>query len=511
MNKNFSEKDISKIAKGGGITLIGSLIGKVIFFLSQIIIARFLGIEQFGLYALGFTVVKICEIISKFGLHTGGMRFVSIYKDENPNKLKGVLISAILLSLLNGLIIGGVLFLFSKSISNSIFHKPELAPVLQLFSLSIVFVTALNVSSSLLRGFHTTKYTVYTTDIIQPVSNLILIIFFSLIGFKLNGVISAFTLSHFFAFIMAVFYLANLFPEFKNKLLSPIYNVKELLVYSFPLLFVGILHYFLIWTNVLLLGALSTTSNVGLYQAASQFPFIMALFLAAMTSIYGPVAANLYHKKEMDRFSNIFKTTTRWVSYLTLPIFLFLVFSAKELMTLFGKEYIQTGHVILVILSFGQLIDCISGSNSVTLTVTNRQKLELLNSLITVTIGVLLSYFLIGKYGALGAAISSSITLLLVNLIRLGEIQALYKTNPFSFPILKYLLPFGIAAVILLLFNSMNLNMNYIFLLVIKICLIFIVFIAYLIKGNILTAEDLLIYNKTKKLILKTWKRNVER
>src|SRR3989304_5040762 len=130
MNSNFSEEDIKKVAKGTGTTLIGSIVGGGFNFLSQIMIARVLGVEAFGLYALGYAAVRICEIIAKLGLDTGGMRFVSIYKSENPSKLKGVLISSTGISLLSGTLIGLILYLSSGEISQKIFRKPEITETL---------------------------------------------------------------------------------------------------------------------------------------------------------------------------------------------------------------------------------------------------------------------------------------------------------------------------------------------------------------------------------------------
>src|SRR4030043_714393 len=121
MSNNFSEEDIKKVAKGTGTTLIGSFAGGGFNLLSQILIARFLGVEAFGLYALGFAAVKMCEIFARLGLHKGGMRFVSIYKDDNPAKLKGVLVSAIGITILNGILIGGILYLSSDWIAQNIF------------------------------------------------------------------------------------------------------------------------------------------------------------------------------------------------------------------------------------------------------------------------------------------------------------------------------------------------------------------------------------------------------
>src|SRR4030042_3121413 len=160
MNSNFSEEDIKKVAKGTGTTLIGSFAGGGFNFLSQIMIARVLGVEAFGLYALGFAAVRICDIFAKRGLSTGGMRFVSIYKDESKSKLKGVLISSTGISLLNGVLLGTILYFSSDFFAQKIFHKPELTESLRLFAMSIPFISGISVVSSLLLGFQNTKYNV---------------------------------------------------------------------------------------------------------------------------------------------------------------------------------------------------------------------------------------------------------------------------------------------------------------------------------------------------------------
>lgn len=454
MSESFSEEDVKKVAKGAGTTVIGSSIGKGLLFVSQIIIARLLGVEAFGLYALGFAAVKICEIVARVGLNTGGMRFVSIYKDDNPSKLKGILLSATCISLLNGALIGIILYFSSNWIALNIFKKAELAEVIQLFAFSIPFIAGMTVVSSLLQGFHTTKYTVYTRDIIQPAANIFLVAGFYYAGFKLQGVIYAFILSHLLALIAGVLYFRKLFPQFIKKDIKPVFELKNLISYSIPLLFVGFLQYFLSWTDTLMIGFLGSTKDVGIYRAASQVPFIMTLFLSATNSIYAPMAADLYQKKEMLRLSGIFKTTTRWVIYITVPIFLFLLFSAKEVMMLFGKEYADSGYMVLIILSFGQLVNCVTGGVGYTLTMTGKQRIELLNSVNIVVVNVLLNYFLIPHYGAIGAAISTSASVSTINMLRLLELKRLYGLNPFSNKMVKAMVFFLTAGIFVFMTKS---------------------------------------------------------
>jgi O-antigen/teichoic acid export membrane protein len=496
MNNNFSEEDIKKVAKGTGTTLIGGIAGGGFNFLSQIMIARFLGVEAFGLYALGFAAVKICEIFAKLGLNSGGMRFVSIYKDDSKSKLKGVLISSTGISLLNGVLLGTILYFLSDFFAQKIFHKPELTESLRLFAMSIPFISGISVVSSLLLGFQNTKYNVYINNFFQPLTNITLIICFYYYGFRLSGVIYSFILSHIISFIIAIFYLNKLSPEIKNLDIKPIFEIKSLISYSIPLLFLGFINYFLSWTDTLMLGFLSTTTDVGIYRAASRVPFIMTLFLGATNSLYAPLVADLYNKGEMQRLANIYKSTTRWVTYAVVPVFVFILFSPKEIMMVFGKEYIETGYIVLIIFSFGQLISCIVGGAGYTLIMTGRQNIQLLISVASVVMNVALNIILIPRYGSIGAAIATSISIAFANITKVILVFSYIKAHPFNAHFFKFASFSIIAVIALLILNNYFLSFpKFSFgIKAFEVLLIFSVFF-YFVK---LEAEDKFIFDKIR-------------
>jgi O-antigen/teichoic acid export membrane protein len=432
MQQGHLNGDVEKVAKGAGTTLIGSASGKIIFFLTQLLVSRIIGVEAFGLYALGIATIKACEIISRLGLNVGGMRFVSIYHEVEPQKLKGTAILATGLSALSGVGVGVILYLSSNWISERIFDKPELAESLRWFAYSVPFVASMTVLVSLLQGFKTTKYTVYVRDLFQPLLNMVLTLLFLYLGLGLSGVILSFTLSNMIALFLGFFYLAKMFPGFRNHQLKPIYEFRHLLLYSLPLLFIGFLHYFLVSTDTLMIGMFGSTRDAGIYRAASQLPLAMTIFLFASNSIYAPIIADLHLKKETERLSKLFKATTRWVSYVVLPMFLIIVFSSSDLMRLFGEEYVRGGAQVLIILSLGQLINCITGGVGYTLTMTGRQIVELYFELLLVALNILLNLWLIPKFGVVGAAISSSTAVGSVNVLRTAAVYKIYKIHPFS-------------------------------------------------------------------------------
>src|SRR3972149_2223011 len=507
MNSNFSEEDIKKVAKVTGTTLIGSIVGGGFNFLSQIMIARVLGVEAFGLYALGYAAVRICEIIAKLGLSTGGMRFVSIYKDESKSKLKGVLISSTGISLLNGVLLGIILYFSSDFIAQKIFHKTNLTEALQLFALSIPFVSSMGVASSLFLGFHTTKYTVYARNFVQPVTYIFLIIFFYFNGFRLDGVIYAFILSHVVAFIVCILYLKKIFPEFFSKYVTTDYEFKNLISYSIPLLFLGFLHYFLSWTVILVLGFLGSTKDVGIYRAASQVTNLMTIFITAVGSIYAPLVSEMFYNGEKKRMESIFKVTTRWIYLIVLPLSLILIFSSRGVMSVFGADFIEEGALVLIILTVAQFVNCVTGGVGYTLTMTGKQKLELINSVGLVIVNIVLNIVLIPKYGSVGAAIATAISVISINLFRLIEVYIIYQIHPYSKSYIKILVP-AIISVLLILCVHL-LRVQYMWNAIINILIVSLSFITYMKIAGLDDEESYILNLLKQKFSLKLRKVNV--
>lgn len=445
------EKDVKKVAKGVGTSFIGSVTGRCFWFVCQVIIARFFGAEIFGLYILGLIVLKITELLSRLGLHSGAMRFISIYRKDDPGKVKGTIISAILISFITGIIMGGIAFVFAGYISVNIFHKIELTDIIKTFALCVPFMATMMVVATASRGFHTTKYFVITKDIVQTSVNLVLIILFILLGLGIFWIISAYIISHAIALLVGLCLIAKQFPEIRERALKPVYEIKRLLSYSIPLLFNGFLQFLLMWTATIMLGYMMSSTDVGIYRAASQIPILLVLVLTASQSIYAPAIAEMHHLGQMKRLERIFKTTTRWTFFIALPVAIILIFSAREIMAIFGSIYIVAGTPVLIILVIAQLINCLTGGVMSTLNMTGKQHIEMSNSFAMVAINIMLCYFLIPMYGCLGAAFATALSIGAINLVRLLEVYLLYKIHPYNIEYV-YGIVSGVLSVVILYF-----------------------------------------------------------
>ncbi|MEK6647639.1 MAG: flippase, partial [Candidatus Firestonebacteria bacterium] len=339
-------------------------------------------------------------------------------------------------------------------IAELVFHKPGLKDVIKTFAPCVPFMGTMLVIAFASQGFHTTKYTALIKDIIQPAANIVLTILFLYLGFGIAWIITAFTISYAIALLIGFYFITKQFPGIKKKTTKPVYETKNLLRYSVPLLFGGFLYFLLFWTDTIMLGYMKSSADVAIYRAAAQIPAFLTLLLMAFDSIYAPVIAEMHHLGQIERMGHIFKTTTRWGFLLALPVTIVIVFSSGEIMAIFGTDYIESGKPVLMILACAQFVNCATGGVATTLNMTGKQRVEMYNSLVMVAINIAMNCFLIPKYGCLGAAIATGASIGVINLVRLVEVYFLCKIQPYNMNYIHWIMCGAIASIVLYIFDK---------------------------------------------------------
>ena len=427
-----------KLAKGAGLSFAGQIISTAFKFFTQISLAWLLGAKLFGIYTLGLVIYQVGDMFARIGLEIGAVRYVSIhYGSGDKQRLKGVLLQAIGLPFINGIVLGTAIFLGSDVIAQRVFNNPELVPIIRMFAIAIPFGASMTTGVFATTGFHTTKYRVCIWDILVPSINLLLAILLCTIGWQLWGAGMAWLLALILGLAATLYSIGNIFPEIVSKNIKPIFESKQLLKFSLPLSFGTFLWFFLIWTDLLLLGYFRTASEVGIYRAASQTAFLMILFTRSFVTIFTPMIATLYSQGKQEEVGKLFRTTSRWNFALTLPLFLILVIASKDLLSLFGAEFVS-GALPLTILAAGQLARSGAGGFSMhMLTMSGHQYLKLYGDLALAIINVTLNILLIPHWGLIGAAVATATSIAGVKLFQIMQVQIVLGFQGYDWIFLK--------------------------------------------------------------------------
>lgn len=428
--------ELTTVAQGAGVTFAGKLSHAVLQNIYAIVIARILGVNFFGLLMLGMTIVNFAGVIGRLGLESGVVRFVSLYNGiGDKRRVKGTVVQSLKYSFAASIVLAVILFLTAEPLLAKLFHKPEMAGIIKALAVSIPFFSLMMIALSSTQGFKKMKYMVYSRNFFWPISNLLLVIIFYSLGFKLYGVIAAHIITVFFAAALSLFFLMKTFPEIKNT--ESISQNRELFRFSIPLLFVIFLNFIIMWTDTLMLGYFTSSKDVGIYNAAMRIALQTSMILVSFNAIFAPVLSDLYNRKEIQKLKNLYKVVTKWIYSISFPLFLLFLLLSEEILLLFGQEF-GAGWLPLVILALAQLINAGVGSAGWILVMSGNQDLVMYNSIGISLLNIYLNYILIPMYGIVGAAIASGLSIAIFNIIMLLEVYLLLKIHPYS---RKYIKP----------------------------------------------------------------------
>jgi len=432
MEENVNES-LKKVAKGTAIAFVGMLIYILLEFITRVIIARNTTQDEYGVFSIGFVLLYFFVIASCLGLTGGAARYIAYFRGKGENnKVKGVISSTVQLSVIASLFCFS-LFFFSADFLTALFHL-EQTSVLKIFALAVPFFVAIEILASIFLGFDRVHEKVYFRDVLMNMLKVSFIAFVIVLGYSFLEIIYAYLLSIVIASIVFIIYAVKKLPL---KKISADPAMKDLLLFSLPLLATSILSIIILRMDTLMLGYFKTAAIVGLYNAAHPISQLITVFLMSLAFIYLPIASQLYSKNLMGEIRRNYAILTKWIFSATLPFFLIIfLFPEVILDFFFGSAYVNA-RFTLQILSIGMFIHVFLGPNAVTLIVIGRTKLNMIDDLIGAITNITLNLFLIPTLGIIGAAIASAISLAVINALKSVQIFQMHKIHPFTKNYLK--------------------------------------------------------------------------
>lgn len=451
MMKVLEITEIEKTVRSTGLIVIGKIFAFPINFFTNIIIVRLLGAQTYGAFVLAGVVINVGRILSTGGLRRGVLRFVSFYRGQGrPERVIETIVSATFIVSVISTLVTIFLYFLAKPIAIGIFHNRGLVIVIQILAFSLPFSAVAAIWLGTIQGF-------------KEIGDLVLVGIFSsliylgfigilfLLGWSLVGFLVVCVLNAAMSCLLAFFFLKkNDLTWEKARFFC--FN-RELVNFSLPLLLVNFVNLFLYRTDMLMLGYFKTVSDVGIYSVAFRISLIILFPLNAFRPIFGPMISEFFGRNEVRKAEELFKMATKWSLSLTMPVFLFIVLYPRHVLSIFGPHFV-VGTSVTVILGLVQFINCSVGPTGGMITMSGHPKINMMNSIMLLCCNIVLNYLLIPRYGLLGAATATGISIVAVNMIRIVEVYSLLKFHLYDTSFIKPLLAGVISFVVI--FASKN-------------------------------------------------------
>ncbi len=162
-----------------------------------------------------------------------------------------------------------------------------------------------------------------------------------------------------------------------------------------------------------LLGLFTTMNYVAYYNIGARIARMARIFPAQLIPPVAPVATEFKTRSDEEKLTQLYADTTRYLTLVTLPIMLFICVSSDLLVHAWIGQPIPRAYQILQILVVGQLVNLTFSApgNSITPNI-GIPRIQMFEGLIALGINLVLSYLLIRFMGGLGAAIGSTVAVI---------------------------------------------------------------------------------------------------
>lgn len=512
-NETALDKSLKLIVKTSFIVLVGLILSKVLGYTYRIIIARYFGPEEYGIFSLANVILGFFIALFGLGLSEGIIRFTALYRGEGKkDKIKYLFRWSSKLLAISGIIGAIVLFLTSNYLSINLFHNAGLIYYLRVFSILTLISLLVQPFLSLLRGYEKIAVYSFYFNIFQNVIKVISLILMVWIGFKSKSI----ALSNLIAisFMLVGLYLAsrvnigevftkfNLTPESKKEIRAQVSG------YSLPLMFFSILSLIFYWVDTFSLGYLKSAVEVGVYNAAVPIAMLLFVIPEIFMQLFFPLISKEYGRNNRQLITQLSKQVTKWISIASFPIFILLfLFPGAALNLLFGSQFLGAEMALRILLLSAILTTTFTVSQQL-LSMAGKSKTILISMIIATIINLLLNQILIpiktlwfidnatGINGAAAATLISNLIFLTLIFIQSYKYTLIL---PFRKKIINVFFSSILALIpLLVLRNLMQINLYSIALM----CMTFVlVYVLLLFLTKSLDIHDIEILKKIKSKI----------
>lgn len=380
---------------------IGSLINGASLLVLNIVLARALSKESFGIFSLSVLALSSMAEISDFGLNLGLLRFAPYYiATDQTDKLKQLVktIWRWRVTLTWALTVGGIVF--SYPLAKYLFGQAKIASYLAYSFLGIGGVILLGFLATFLQS----KQRFFYQASIQSLKGFLRLAIVVILA--IFGVNNLFAYLSVYIFVPWILFLTNfgVFPE-KFRQVQIDQEVKrnlhsQLAKFSFWLTissFMGIAGGKL---DQVMISHYLGLADVAVFTVAWQLIQVFPVLSGSIASVLMPKISRLKNKTELVAFV---KRVFKWMLVGTIGI-AFLIYPSQYLINfLFGQQYVAAMPVYLI-LAYSLLLNILAIPFSTTVVVFNRTHIMAVAAFFQAVLLIVCNLLFIPRYGIIGSA-----------------------------------------------------------------------------------------------------------
>lgn len=400
-----------KLAKNTAIITLGNIGSKILQIILVPFYTRVMRDDEFGTADLLQAIVALLLPIAMLSIFEAVFRMAM---DKNYDKIK-ILTNGLLVTMLGS----GVLCV--ASVPFCFFFDKNYVCLVVLNTIAVAFWTLF---SRYTKAVGKTMLFAVNNIVLTSMVLLFSITFLVVLHLGIIGYMMAYVLANFVASLMLAVYLKNDIKIFKfafNKKL-----LKEMIVYSFPLVLNGICWWLSNFTDRVMITNMIGVSANGIYAAASKIPHLISVFAMIFFQAWEISANEEFDSRDKTEFYSRIYAGVLCLVFTSGATLILLCRPLTQIVL--GEQYFSSWKIMpwLVISAVAFSLSAFFVS---IYTACKKTKMAFITNLICVIVNIFLNYYLIIKTGTVGAAIATASAYIILWVVRVYDTRKIMKLN----------------------------------------------------------------------------------
>jgi O-antigen/teichoic acid export membrane protein/phosphatidylglycerophosphate synthase len=414
-----------------------------------LVVAILYGKELYGQYLFAVTVVETLTVIIVFGFRRTLFQFLN---DDFHNNNAGGVYNTVLTALVICVGVGVSIIIpayFVKDIFFGAFSNEMIEGVFLILPASIIYALA-ELLLTATRVTRKMRYEVTAKSIVEPY----VLVAASVGLFYMNaveyGLFIAYWIMNAAIFIYAIFAFRKTFGKQHRQGASiSLDKIKSMISFSSPTVAYDLLGTVILRIDIYFLAAMVSPALLGIYGIALQITTITKKIRQSFDPVLEPIISRTIKRSSLKNVSDELSRVSYWIFSIQGLTFTLLLFYGAPLLGLFGASGSEITITLLILV--GAVV--VNGSFGLGELIFLYSKPAVNPAL---SLGILflhasLSYFLIARYGIIGAASSLLIVYIVAESVRFMLVKHFFDVFPLSKEIFKVLIASSILLGYLLL------------------------------------------------------------
>jgi len=387
-----------------------------LLYLSQVLLARWMGSFEFGVYVYVWTWVLLIGTLADFGLAVAAQRFIPEYVEHKAyDLLRGFLVSSRWLAIAMATALAALAALGVAMIEPWL--DRYLVVPLYLACATVPFYTLTSMLDGIARSYNWVNLALVPPYIGRPLVLITVMGVAHLAGLPANAT-TAMVAAVVATWLNAMVQLVLLDRSLRTKVARgpKAYAIVTWFRTAIPIFMVGSFYLLLTYADILVLQQFRTPDEVALYYAAAKT-------LALVAFVNFSVAAAATHKftayhvaGDRARLAAFLADAIRWTFWPSLAATILILALGRPFLWLFGPQF-TAGYGLMFILAAGLLSRAAVGPVERLLNMLGEQRACALVYAVAFAANLGLCMLLIPPFGALGAAIATASAVLVESIL----------------------------------------------------------------------------------------------